>query len=86
MKHQRKRSKDKETAFGRAMREAIAPKEWTVMRAAREMEISHSTLHGILNGRMKMTHNTAKRFAKVFGQTPEHWLGLQDNEFQFFHD
>lgn len=89
MKHQRQRSKVNETPFGHALREAIAPKGWTVGKAAAHMGVSHSTLHAILNGRSKMSLYTATLFADTFGQTPEYWLGLQkknSDEMEFYHD
>jgi len=44
---------------------------------SKKINLSHSSVRLIANGKSKVTVPTALRLAKYFGQTPEYWLDLQ---------
>ena len=57
--------------------EYLKPKEITQRDAAKKMDISVNRLNEIVKGKRGVTADTALRFAKLTGTTPEFWLNLQ---------
>jgi antitoxin HigA-1 len=47
-------------------------------RLARMLRISEGHLGELLEGKRNVTANLALRLGRLFGQTPEMWLGLQN--------
>jgi len=51
----------------------------TQYRLAVDTKIPHSRVTAIVKGRRAVTADTALRLARYFGNTPEFWLGLQQD-------
>lgn len=49
----------------------------TQYRLAVDTGIPHSRITAIVTGRRAVTPDTALRFARYFGNSPDFWLGLQ---------
>ncbi len=49
----------------------------TAYRLAKETKVPPTRISEILKGRRRITADTALRFSKYFGTTPDFWLGLQ---------
>ena len=47
-------------------------------RLAKETGIPATRISSILKGKRKITVDTALRFSKFFGNSPEFWLGIQN--------
>jgi addiction module HigA family antidote len=58
--------------------EYLKPKPMTQSAAAEAMGMSLNRLNEILKGKRGVTADTALRFAKLTGTTPEFWLNLQN--------
>jgi antitoxin HigA-1 len=48
-------------------------------KLAKETGIPQTRLSAIINGKRRITAETALRLSKYFGTTPKFWLGLQDD-------
>ena len=59
--------------------EFLAPLGITAYRLAKDLGTSTTTILEILNGRRKITVETALRFAKYFGNSERFWLNLQND-------
>ncbi|MBI3933831.1 MAG: HigA family addiction module antidote protein [Acidobacteria bacterium] len=63
---------------GRIVRqECIEPLGLTVTEAARALGVTRQTLNNLVNGRSGVSPEMAIRLSKLFGSSPEVWLGLQ---------
>ncbi|PXA04087.1 addiction module antidote protein, HigA family [Coraliomargarita sinensis] len=51
----------------------------TQYRLAVDTKIPHSRVTAIIKGRRAVTADTALRLARYFGNSPEFWLGLQQD-------
>lgn len=51
----------------------------TQYRLAVDTKIPHSRVTAIIKGRRGVTTDTALRLARYFGNSPEFWLGLQQD-------
>ena len=51
----------------------------TQYRLAVDTKIPHSRVTGIIKGRRAISADTALRLARYFGNSPEFWLGLQQD-------
>ncbi|HKK18756.1 MAG TPA: HigA family addiction module antitoxin [Opitutales bacterium] len=51
----------------------------TQYRLAVDTKIPHSRVTAIVKGRRAVTADTALRLARYFGNSPEFWLGLQQD-------
>ena len=60
--------------------EFLVPFGITAYRLAKETHIPATRIAEILKGRRKITVDTALRLSTYFGNSPEFWLGIQ-NEF-----
>ena len=70
--------KRRPTHPGELLREEILPASGlTQMELARVAGVSRRTISEIVHERRPVTTDTAHRFARVFGTTPEFWLNLQ---------
>ena len=58
--------------------EFLKPLGITAYRLAKETRISATRISEIIKGKRKITVNTALRFSKFFGNSPEFWIGIQN--------
>lgn len=59
--------------------EFLKPLNLSAYRLAKETKIPQTRVSEILKGRRRITADTALRLAKFFGNTPQFWLGLQND-------
>ena len=59
--------------------EFLTPLGITAYRLAKETHIPQTRLSEILKGRRRITADTALRFSRYFGTSPQFWLGLQND-------
>jgi addiction module HigA family antidote len=59
------------------LEEFIKPHGLTQSEVAQRLGVSFPRLNEIVNQRRGVTPDTAVRLAKLFGTTPDFWLGLQ---------
>jgi addiction module HigA family antidote len=57
--------------------EFMKPLGLSINRLAREIMVPPNRIGDIVNGKRAITADTALRLGKVFGVSPELWLGLQ---------
>ena len=57
--------------------EFLEPMGISAYRLAKTVNIPQSRISGIINGTRRITADTAMRFARAFGTTPQFWLNLQ---------
>ena len=57
--------------------EFLEPMKITSYRLAKETHIDQTRVSEIINGKRSITVDTALRFSKFFGTSPEFWLNLQ---------
>ena len=55
----------------------LIPLEITAYRLSKEISIPQTRISEIINGRRRITADTALRLAKYFGNSAQFWLGLQ---------
>lgn len=58
--------------------EFLKPKKLSQSAAADRMGISVNRLNEIIKGKRGVSADTALRFAKITGTTPEFWMNLQN--------
>jgi addiction module HigA family antidote len=59
--------------------EFLDPLGITAYRLAKDIKVSTTTILEILNGKRKITVETALRLAKYFGNSERFWLNLQND-------
>ena len=59
--------------------EFLKPLNITAYRIAKETKISQTRISEIVKGKRGITADTALRFSKFFGNSPQFWLGLQND-------
>jgi len=59
------------------LEEFMRPLGISINGLARAIDVPPGRISGIVNGKRAITADTALRFAKYFGTTPEVWTGLQ---------
>jgi addiction module HigA family antidote len=59
--------------------EFIKPLSLSAYRLAKETKIPQTRISEIIKGRRRISADTALRLAKFFGNTPQFWLGLQND-------
>jgi len=57
--------------------EFLKPMNITAYRLAKETHLAPTRIPEILRNRRKITANTALRFSRFFGNSPDFWLGIQ---------
>jgi len=76
----RKRNRIPTPTVGEILREEfLDPLGITAYRLARDIKVSTTTILEILNGKRKVTVETALRLAKYFGNSERFWLNLQND-------
>jgi addiction module HigA family antidote len=61
--------------------EFLKPLGITAYKLAKEINISATRISEIINGKRKITIDTALRLSKYFGNSVEFWVGIQ-NEYE----
>ena len=61
------------------LEEFLKPLNISAYRLAKEAKLPQTRISQIIKKKRRVTADTALRFAKFFGNSPEFWLGLQDN-------
>ncbi|MBN1363484.1 MAG: HigA family addiction module antidote protein [Syntrophaceae bacterium] len=59
--------------------EFLEPLDITAYRLAKEIHIPQTRISQILQGRRRITADTALRLSEYFGNSAQFWLGLQDD-------
>jgi len=60
-------------------KEFLKPLKITAYRLAKETKIPQTRISEIIRKKRRVTAGTALRFAKFFGNSPQFWLGLQND-------
>jgi addiction module HigA family antidote len=60
-------------------KEFLMPLNITAYRLSREIKIPQTRISEIVKGKRKITADTALRLSKYFGNSPQFWLGLQND-------
>jgi len=58
--------------------EFLSPMNITAYRLAKDTGMPAPRISQIIKGKRKITADTALRLAKYFGNSPDFWLGIQD--------
>ena len=58
--------------------EFLLPMNVSAYRLAKEIHVPETRISEIIHGKRAITADTAFRFARFFGTTPEFWLNLQN--------
>ena len=59
--------------------EFLKPLNLSAYRLAKEIKIAQTRISEIIKKRRRITADTALRFSKFFGNSPQFWLGLQND-------
>ncbi|MCF7949762.1 MAG: HigA family addiction module antidote protein [Spirochaetia bacterium] len=59
--------------------EFLEPFSITAYRLAKEIKIPQTRISQVLQGRRRITADTALRLSEFFGNSPQFWIGLQDD-------
>lgn len=59
--------------------EFLKPLNLSAYRLAKETRIPQTRISEIIKGKRRISADTALRLAKFFGNTPQFWLGLQND-------
>ncbi len=60
------------------LEEFLGPMNISAYRLAKDTNMPATRISQILKGNRKITADTALRLAKYFGNSPDFWLGIQD--------
>ncbi len=60
-------------------KEFLKPMKISAYRLAKETHIDQTRISEIINRKRSITADTALRLARFFGNTPQFWLGLQND-------
>lgn len=61
------------------LEEFMLPYKLTAYRLAKSLEIPQTRISQIIKGKRRITADTALRLSSFFGNTPNFWLGLQND-------
>jgi len=61
------------------LEEFLKPFNISAYRLAKELSLPQTRISEIINGRRRITADTALRLSQYFGTSPKFWLGLQDD-------
>ncbi|MCX5811285.1 MAG: HigA family addiction module antitoxin [Proteobacteria bacterium] len=59
--------------------EFLKPLKISAYRLAKETSIPRTRISGIIQAKRRITADTALRFSKFFGNSPQFWLGIQND-------
>jgi antitoxin HigA-1 len=57
----------------------LKPMNITAYRLAKETRIDQTRISGIIKGKRAISIDTALRFSKFFGNSPEFWINIQNH-------
>lgn len=57
----------------------LKPMKISCYRLAKEIKIDQTRISEIIHGKRSITADTALRFSKYFGNSPEFWINLQNH-------
>ena len=60
-------------------KEFLVPLNITAYRLSKEIKLPQTRISEIIKGKRRITADTALRLGKYFGNTPQFWLGLQND-------
>lgn len=55
----------------------MTPFKLTAYQLSQRLHVSQTRISEILRGKRKITHDTALRLSRIFGNAPMYWMGLQ---------
>ena len=58
--------------------EFLKPLKITAYKLAKDIGVYQSRISDIINGKRRITADTAMRFSLYFGTTPQFWLNIQN--------
>ncbi len=61
------------------MEEFLVPLDISAYRLSKDLGIPQTRISQIIQGRRRITADTAVRLSKYFGNSAKFWLGLQDD-------
>ena len=61
------------------LHEFMAPLKVSANRLAKHIHVPTNRVTSIVNGQRRITGDTAMRFSRAFGTTPEFWINLQSH-------
>lgn len=61
------------------LEEFLKPMGITAYRLSKETKIDQTRISGIIKGKRSISVDTALRFSKFFGSSPEFWINLQSH-------
>lgn len=61
------------------LHEFLEPFEISAYRISKDLKIPQTRISEIINGKRRITADTALRLSKYFGNSAKFWLGLQDD-------
>jgi addiction module HigA family antidote len=61
------------------LEEFLKPMGITAYRLSKETKIDQTRISGIIKGKRSLSVDTALRFSKFFGNSPEFWINLQSH-------
>jgi addiction module HigA family antidote len=61
------------------LEEFLRPFEITAYKLSKDTDIPQTRISQIINGKRRITADTALRLASYFGSTAKFWLGLQND-------
>ena len=61
------------------LEEFLKPMSITAYRLAKETKIDQTRISEIIKGKRGITIDTALRFSKFFGNSPEFWINIQNH-------
>ncbi len=61
------------------LEEFLLPLDISAYRLAKDLGIPQTRVSQIINGKRRVTADTAVRLSKYFGNSAKFWLGLQDD-------
>ena len=59
--------------------EFLDPFEISAYKLAKEIKIPQTRISQIIKGKRRITADTALRLSEFFGNSPQFWMGLQDD-------
>ena len=60
------------------LEEFLKPMNISAYRLAKDTNVPATRISQIIKGNRRITADTALRFSKYFGNSPDFWLGIQD--------
>lgn len=60
-------------------KEFLIPLKISAYKLSKELEMPQTRIYQIINGKRRITADTALRLSSYFGNSAKFWLGLQDD-------